>query len=408
MLCNYSINKVLGLPDIFLVQEKIINNNSYLYLSLPQKTHICPQCHKETSRIHDYREQIILDIPIRLEETTIIMKKRRYLCPHCGKKFYEDNTLVNRYKRQTNRCRLHILASLTDIKTINQIADEHYTSSGIVSRIMKELNYPKPATLPPVIAIDEFRGNVGEKFQCIVADPQHKTVLDILPTRKTEDLHAYFNQYSKKIRKKVRYIVMDLSPAFYSVLHSCFPKAKIIADKFHVVRLIVWAMENVRKEVQKKFHKNRRVSFKRSKYLLLKHQDLLTDEEKDQLAIMLQTSDKLRNAYRLKELFYDVMDSKTAFQFSVRYQWFKHEVEYLEMKEFQKHIQTLDKWYKAIKSGVIIGITNGFVEGCNNRTKVLKRICYGFRNFKIFRNRLLCIANNTTAKKKRRLQLAIS
>ena len=400
MLCDYSINKALGLPDIFLVQEKIINHKSYIYLSLPQKSHICPNCKTQTSRIHDYREQTILDIPFRLEETTIIMKKRRYFCPHCGKKFYEDNPLLARYKRQTNRCRLHILASLTDMKTINQIADEHYTTSGIVSRIMEELNYPKPSTLPPVIALDEFRGNVGEKFQCILADPQHKTVLDILPTRKTEDLHAYFNQYSKKVRKKVRYIVMDLSPAFYSVLHSCFPKAKIIADKFHVVRLIVWAMENVRKEVQKKFHKNRRIYFKRSKKLLLKHHNLLTDEEKEQLAVMLQVSDKLRNAYRLKELFYEVMDSKTKKQFRIRYRRFKHEVEDLEMKEFQKHLSTLDKWFHAVENGVIIGMTNGFVEGCNNRTKVLKRISYGFRNFTTFRNRLLCIANNTASKKK--------
>ena len=78
------------------------------------------------------------------------------------------------------------------------------------------------------------------------------------------------------------------------------------------------------------------------------------------------------------------------------------------MTEFQKHISTLDKWFRAVENGVIIGMTNGFVEGCNNRTKVLKRICYGFRNFKTFRNRLLYIANNTVAKKKRRLQLAIS
>ena len=63
------------------------------------------------------------------------------------------------------------------------------------------------------------------------------------------------------MRKKVRYIIMDLSSQFYSVMRSCFPKAKIIADKFHVVRLITWALDKVRKKVQKKFCKESKNQF---------------------------------------------------------------------------------------------------------------------------------------------------
>lgn len=406
MLSHYSINKLLDLPEEFIIQEKIIENESYIYLSLPQVAHECPNCRTVTARIHDYREQKITDIPLLMNKSIIIFRKRRYFCPCCKKKFYENNPMLSRYKRQTNRLRLHILGSFCDIKTIAQIGRDHYVSPGIVSRIAEYIKYPKPAVLPRTIAIDEFRGNAGEKFQCLLADPQHKTVLDVLPTRNSEDLHAYFNQYPMKVRKKVRYVVMDLSPQFYSVMHSCFPKAKIIADKFHVVRLITWALDKVRKRVQKNFAKNRRISFKRSKELLLKHSDKLIDEEKDRVAIMLEASDDLRLAYRLKELFYDVMDSKTRRHFKARYMWFKHEVEEYEIEEIIKHIPTFDKWIKEIERSCVIGVTNGFIEGCNNRTKVLKRISYGFRNFNRFRNRLLCIANNTEIQKRRRHKLA--
>ena len=268
------------------------------------------------------------------------------------------------------------------------------------------MRYPKPAVLPCTIAIDEFRGNVGEKFQCLLVDPQHHIILDVLPTRNSEDLHAYFNQYPIKMRKKVRYVVMDLSSLFYSVVRSCFPKAKIIADKFHVIRLITWALDAVRKRVQKNFAKNRRISFKHSKRLLLKHSEKLTDEEKDRVAIMLQTSDELRLAYRLKELFYDVMGSPSREHFKARYMWFKYEAEDYEIHEITKHLPTFDKWIKEIERSCVIGVTNGFIEGCNNRTKVLKRISYGFRNFDRFRNRLLCIANNTEIQKRRRRKLA--
>lgn len=406
MLYNYSINNLLNLPEEFIIQEKIIENQSYLYLSLPQSPHECPNCKTLTSRVHDYREQTVTDIPLLMDKSILIFRKRRYYCPCCHKKFDENNPIISRYKRQTNRLRLHILGSLCDMKSITQIGRDHYVSPGIVSRIMDQMNYPKPASLPRTIAIDEFRGNVGEKFQCLLVDPQHHTVLDILPTRNSEDLHAYFNQYPMKERKKVRYIVMDLSSLFYSVMRSCFPKAKIIADKFHVVRLINWALDKVRKRVQKQFAKGRRIYFKHSKQLLLKHRNLLNEEEKEQVAIMLSVSDDLRLAYGLKELFYDLMESKTRGKFKEKYLYFKERAEEIGIEEIMKHIPTLDRWINEIERSCVIGVSNGFIEGCNNRTKVLKRISYGFRNFKRFRNRLLCIANNTEIQKRRRCKLA--
>ena len=97
---------------------------------------------------------------------------------------------------------------------------------------MKYIKYPKPTVLPPTVAIDEFRGNVGEKFQCLLVDSQHHTVLDVLPTRNSEDLHEYFNQYLMKVRKKARYIVMNLRLQFYSVMLSCIPKVRMSINKF--------------------------------------------------------------------------------------------------------------------------------------------------------------------------------
>lgn len=406
MLNEYSINKLINLPEEFIIQEKIIEKESYIYLSLPQTPHECPNCKTITSRVHDYREQKVTDIPLLMEKSIFVFRKRRYFCPCCKKKFYENNPVLSRYKRQTNRLRLHVLGSLADMKTITQIAQEHFVSFGIANRIMEYIRYPKPSVLPRTIAIDEFRGNVGEKFQCLLVDPQHHEVLDVLPTRNSDELHAYFNQYPMKVRKKVRYIVMDLSSMFYNVMRSCFPKAKIIADKFHVVRLITWALDAVRKRVQKNFAKNRRISFKHSKKLLLKHSKKLTDEEKDRVAMMLSSSDELRLAYRLKELFYDVMESPTRQHFKARYKWFKYEAEDIGIEEITKHLPTFDIWIKEIERSCVIGFTNGFIEGCNNRTKVLKRISYGFRNFNKFRNRLLCIADNTEILKRRRRKLA--
>ena len=77
MLCNYSINNLLNLPEKFIIQKKIIENESYIYLSLPQTPHECPNCKTITSRIHDYREQTVTDIPLLMEKSIIIFRKRR-------------------------------------------------------------------------------------------------------------------------------------------------------------------------------------------------------------------------------------------------------------------------------------------------------------------------------------------
>lgn len=396
MLYHHSINNLLNLPDNFQI---LSHTSTELYIQLERSDHTCPHCGHITDKIHDYRNQKVRDIPLQRRAFHIIFRKRRYVCPHCRKRFYEENPFLSRYQRQTNRHCQEILIALSDIRTIQSIADEFYCSTGVIRRCMDKIHYPKPAYLPEVLAIDEFRGNVGDKFQCLLADAATHTVLDVLPNRNSEDIRAYFSAYSRSMRKRVRYVVMDLSSQFRSIIKDCFPHANIIADKFHVVRIINWAMEQVRKEEQKKFRKGRRIYFKRSKMLLLKHREKLTEEQMEQLAIMLGISDRIRMAYGLKELFYEVMASEHEQQARERYQLFVQHAMQANLEAFHKHINTINKWFRAILLGITTGFSNGYVEGCNNRTKVLKRISYGFRNFDAFRNRLLYISNNSKLKK---------
>ncbi|MGI6747442.1 MAG: ISL3 family transposase [Anaerovoracaceae bacterium] len=164
-----------------------------------------------------------------------------------------------------------------------------------------KVSYPLP-NLPRVLSIDEFKGNAGgRKYQCILADPVKRKVLDILPSKNSEDLITYFLQFPLEKRKQVQYLVMDMSLQFRDVMTTCFPNASVITDKFHVCRYVTWALENVRKSEQKKFSDVRRKYFKRSRWLLLSRQEKLTEEQCQQLENMLAISLKLHKAYWLKE-----------------------------------------------------------------------------------------------------------
>lgn len=95
--------------------------------------------------------------------------------------------------------------------------------------------------------IDEFKGNSGgQKYNSIVVDAEKRKAIDILPNRFEDDLIRYFSQFQFKTDGK--YFVCDMDPHSREVVKTCFPKAAIVADRYHVIRQVYWAMERVRKK----------------------------------------------------------------------------------------------------------------------------------------------------------------
>lgn len=106
----------------------------------------------------------------------------------------------------------------------------------VIRTFNKTFNFGIPEYLLATLAIDEFRGNAGShKFQVIITGPKARKVLDILTERSELALYSYFTQFSAQERSKVRYLVMDMSEFFRSKMRILFPKATIIADRFHLV-----------------------------------------------------------------------------------------------------------------------------------------------------------------------------
>ena len=393
MLATNYTEVLLDLEDIRVTKVLVDNVSTTIYLEQQRTIHTCPVCSTPTDTVHDYRVQAVRDIPMLGKSVGFIVRKRRYACPSCGKRFAEASSLFARYQRMTNRLQQYMISLFASPRSATSIAQECRCSVSTVMRYFDIVSYPKPQ-LPSVIAIDEFKGNAGgHKFQCILSDPANKKLLDILPSRKTDDLYAYFTSFSMEERSRVQYVVMDLSPLFSSVVRQCFPHAKIVADKFHVVRLANWAMEAIRKDEQKKFATSRRIYFKKSRWILLKRKAKLNDDEMLRLTNMLTVSERLRKAYLLKEEFYDMINSSDHMQLVKRWKAWQDSVVEARLSSFTKFAETVSKWSKEILTAVATGYSNGFIEGCNNRTKVLKRVCYGIRNFDRFRNRILYIAN---------------
>ena len=387
---NNNILKLLDLQGVILKKEKYSKNLIELWVECLLKEHICPSCNSSTSRVHDYYTRSFNHIMVGKRTTKIYYKQRRYVCLHCGKRFAENNSFIQKFYRHSNDVVNSVFDDLTSIKNLSQIGHDNNMSSQNVSRLMNKFMpiFHNTTSLPEAIGIDEFRGNSGgNKFQVVITNLKTHKVIDVISDRSEDALYNFFRKISNP--KNVKLVAMDLSLFFKKIIADVFPNAKIIADTFHFTRLMHWALDNVRKEVQKGLPKDMRIYFKRSRSVLHKRINDLNPDEYNQLTNMLDYNENLRWAYSIVQNLFEIIDEKNPDKKVALFKEFMTYASNCDLPEFNKHIQTYFKWHKYIINSFYTNYSNGITEGLNTKIKTLKRVSFGFRNFQNFRLRIL-------------------
>ena len=385
MLNQDYTTKLLDLEDVIITNVENISDQLHISIELPRRKHICPCCGTVTDRVHDYRMQVIKDVPLA-RDTFLHLRKRRYRCD-CGKRFFEINTFLPRYYRVTTRLVAEIMFAFKKTVSAKEIGCRYNVSSVTAMRYFNQFNQ-RLTMLPKVISLDEFKGNSGgQKYNSIIVDPEKRIVLDVLPNRFENNLIKYFSQFPNK--NDVKYFVCDMNPHFRQVAKICFPQATIVADKYHVIRQVYWAMEKVRKNEQNKLSARFRKYFKKSRNLLMKRTEKLSEEEMDRLSLMFEIAPRLADAYRFKNDFITVIRSNSSIEGKQRLVDWLFSLEVMDLPEFHDCTKAYHNWFQEIINSMDVPWTNGYIEGCNSKTKVLKRVSYGMRNFSHFRKRIL-------------------
>ena len=395
MLTSNYTQEILNLQDVQVEKIENFEKIKRIHIKLNRKLVCCPVCHTETNKIHDYRTQVIKDCESFGQKTELVLRKRRYVCTSCQKRFAEPNVFLPKYHRMTSRLIGSILDKLTEERSFTSVARETGLSVSTVIRIFDHIQYPPMKSCPSVLSIDEFKGNTGgEKYNVILCDAEKKAVLDILPKRKETFLIDYFK---KADRSNVEYFVSDMWSTYSEIAKNFFSGATFLVDKYHWIRQTIWAFEAVRKDAQKHLPAEVRKYFKRSKTLLIKQYALLEQEQKEAVNTMLWYSDEMREAHSIKEWFLEILDTHDTVQLEKELSHWIDCVETSELKPFKRCALTFYHWKKGIFHSLKAPFTNGFTEGCNNKIKVLKRNAYGYRRFDRFRNRILHIFSHQRA-----------
>ena len=388
---NNFITNLLDLKGAIVTKFRNRKNRIRIHIELPVREHSYPRCHSKTSKVHDYRLQLIKDIPIYFNKDSFIYyRKRRYVCPNCNKRFYEKNSFLPKRARKTNRLSAFIIEQLKEKQSMKDVAKISNLSSSTVSSLLPCLS-TSASYLPEVLCIDEFRGNTGNfKYQVSLIDGKIGKPIDIVECRHKHYLFSYFNKFTLAERSKVKYVIMDLWQPYKDLAKHFFPNAKIVADRFHYSRYIVQALDSVRKEVQNKLTPEERRYFKHSRKLLLSRNINLSKEQRAELDyILINYSEKLRRVYNEKEELLDIIHSGEKFlAIDKLNKWVKDNLDsnYEELNECAK---TYSNWIEEIRNSLLVPYSNGVMEGYNNKIKVLKRVAFGFRNFQNFKARIL-------------------
>ena len=391
---NFTRN-LLDLKGVIVKKVRYKKNFVKIHIELPVREQTCPHCKSKTTKIKDYRTQIIKDIPIRFKPTLLSYRKRRYQCKECGKTFYEQANFLPKRARKTTRVTEFIVDRLKTKQSMKDIAKDADVSVSTVSRLLIPLAV-SAKHLPEVLCIDEFKGNTGYyKYQVSLMDGKTRKAIDVIECRYKTHLLDYFNKFSLQERKKVKYVVTDLWKTYKDLANTYSPNAKVVADRSHYVRYAVEVVDSIRKQVQDKLPRSERKYFKHSRKLLLsKYENLKDDKQKEELNyILINYSENLRIAYREKEEILKIIQIPNKENAIEKLNsWVKRNLE-SDIPELKNCAKTYFNWITEIRNSLEVPYSNGPMEGFNNKIKTLKRISFGFRNFTHFKARILLMVN---------------
>ncbi|OPF86859.1 ISL3 family transposase [Vagococcus martis] len=413
--------KLLNLTDDSLIfnedwlSREARNNRSVNMITgrLVNKDKQCQKCGCYQS-VKNGTYQTISQLPeVERRPTYLKLHRERYLCRNCGSTFSASTSLVDDYCQISKQLKYQIAFDLKENQSRKKIAECHSVSENTVKRVLVSFTnnqQPNFNFLPTALCVDEFSStsdcHAGMSFIC--ADAASKKIIDILPDKRLHKLVSYFMKYSRESRLKVRFLVMDMNASYGQLLKTVFPNAEIVTDRFHIIQHInrsfnilrIKEMNQLKRHNQAEGKQYRRL--KRYWKLLLKDSSELNYKHfyyrplfKRNMSSTELVDELLSYSSLLKKAYHFMQELKYAYRTN-------DYVLFLELcskipvelpKYFRDKFKIFGKFSQGVMNAFKYSYSNGFLEGINNKIKVIKRVAYGYRNFLLFKRRIFLIQN---------------
>lgn len=245
---------------------------------------------------------------------------------------------------------------------------------------------------PKVIGIDEISVGKGHDYRIVVSDLVRRRPIWFGGSDRSEASMAEFYAFlGEKKAKGIRLAVMDMWKPFRQATRASAPQAAILFDKFHVMRHLGEALDTVRKAEYARLKGKERRFIKGQKYTLLSHQENLSIEGRQALKTLLAANKRLNTAYLLKESFGQLWDYRSEPWARRFFENWRASLKWQRLKPYEKFAEMIDRHWDGIAAYCKPEnkVSLGFVEGLNNKIRVIQRRAYGLRDKEYLRLKIL-------------------
>jgi transposase len=386
----------LDIPEVRVLETEITSTGDYLItVESTLSSTTCRQCGRETSEFHCYDRFITLrHLPILDRKVFIRLRPKRYRCPYCEDhptttqqlSWYEPGTSQTTAYEQYLLLRL-VNSTIEDVSCKEQIGYE--AVGGIIDRwISRRVNWDEYQSIE-TLGLDEIALKKGHAdFVVIVTARNHAgrvRLLAVLEDRKKETVKQFLRAIPVRLASRIESVCTDMYDGFINAVKEEIPSATVVADRFPVARKYRECADNLRKSEVKRLKKHlseeEYKEIKGAMWPFRKRPETLTEEEEELLEKLFARSPSLRQAYKLRERLTAIFEQElTKAEATEKINQWQEQVEQSGLRCFQPFLTMLDNWMDEITNYFLQRETSGFVEGINNRVKVLKRRCYGIFN----------------------------
>ena len=383
----------LDLPDTRILEVSKTDQADWLIrIESTLQGSACHQCGRQTTHFHG------LDEPIRLRHLPILgtpvyveYRPKRYRCHVCEGKPTTTQRLSWHQLRSPNTesyeqwlLRLLVNSTVSDVARKLAVSDD--IVSGVLQRwVARAVNWDASDQIE-VIGFDEIAIKRGHRDYIVLVTtpltPNGVEVLAVLADRQKQTVVNFLDSIPLRLKTTIERVCTDMYQGFVTAARAQLPWAKIVVDRFHVARAYRDCADNVRKREIKRLKQTlSKEAFEPLKGMMWPFRKSPRDLKEDEWLILEQGflhSSELKQAYVLREELTDIFDgayTKPGAKRAIR-AWSKR-VRKSGIHEFDSFLGTVETWLDEITNYFLAGLNSGFVEGFNNRAKVLKRRCYG-------------------------------
>ena len=343
----------------------------------------CGVCRQRCRKVHSMRRtREWRDLSMRKQLLKLRYRPRRVKCPRCGVRV-EDFPWAKPWARVTTALANAVAVLARELSWQGTARQYGLDWKSVASIVRRAVDYGlQHRKRPPVrvIGIDEVSRRKGQVYLTVVYDLERRVLLWVGDDRTEEAVKPFFTQELGPRRcRTLQVVCMDMWAAYAKLVHDHAPKAQILFDRFHIVKHLHEAVDAVRRELWRQLTAKERTTFKGTRWLLLKNPWNLTDHQKERLSTLVRWNSPLVRAWYLKEafqLFWSYKQLARAREHLTK--WIRSAMR-SKLEAFKQFAQMLRSHLDGILPWTTTRVSNGAVEGMNNKIKSISHRSFGFR-----------------------------